>query len=166
MTDYPSTVPLDTGHNRQRFACGEPSLDIYIQRYATQDAKRRVTAVFVLPAQDGSLKGYYTLSALSIPTADLAEPLQKRLPKHPYQPATLLGRLAVDQAYQKSGLGELLLMDALYRSFMATSEVGSIAVVVDALHERAARFYERYGFIAFSDSNRLFLPIQTIAQLF
>lgn len=166
MTDYPITEQLDQRHTRTAFSCSEPTLDTYIRQYASQDQKRRVAAVFVLADEDGSIKGYYTLSSLSIPTAYLSEQLQKRLPRHPYQPATLLGRLAVDTKYQGKGLGETLLMDALYRSYVSSEQVGSIAVVVDALNRRAAAFYEQYGFIAFVESDRLFLPMQTIAQLF
>lgn len=166
MTDYPISEPLDKQLNRKEFSCGEATLDIYIKQYASQDQKRRVAAVFVLADENRAIKGYYTLSSLSIPTEYLSERLQKRLPKHPNQPATLLGRLAVDKNHQRTGLGEMLLMDALYRSYTVSEQVGSIAVVVDAINNSAAAFYQRYGFIAFSDSNRLFLPMQTVSQLF
>ena len=166
MTDYPLTEPLDKQHARKGFSCSEPTLDTYIRQYASQDQKRRVAAVFVLADEHHSIRGYYTLSSLSIPTESLSEQLQKRLPRHPSQPATLLGRLAVDTNHQGTGLGETLLMDALYRSYASSEQVGSIAVVVDALNDSAVAFYLRYGFIAFSESNRLFLPMQTIAQLF
>ena len=160
------TEPLDKRHLRKDFSCGEPTLDTYIRQYASQDQKRRVAAIFVLADESHAVKGYYTLSSMSIPSEYLSDKLQKRLPKHPYQPATLLGRLAVNKTAQGERLGESLLMDALYRSDTSSAQVGSIAVVVDAINESAIGFYARYGFIAFSESNRLFLPMQTIAQLF
>ena len=41
-----------------------------------------------------------------------------------------------------------------------------MAVVVDALHDKARAFYERYGFQRFPDNvYRLFMPMQTIGQL-
>lgn len=166
MANYPFTQSLEKKHARKSFSCGEETLDTYIRQYASQDQKRRVSAVFVLAGEDESIKGYYTLSALSIPTEYLSEQQQKRLPRHPFQPATLLGRLAVDINHQGTGLGELLLMDALYRSYASSEQIGSIAVVVDALNEKAVAFYQRYGFISFQESSRLFLPMQTIAQLF
>lgn len=166
MANYPITEPLASQHIRKEFSCGEPTLDAYIQRYASQDQKRRVSAVFVTVDDADVVRGYYTLSSLSIQTESLSEQLQKRLPRHPYQPATLLGRLAVEQNYQGTGLGETLLIDALYRSYAASEQVGSIAIVVDALHDKAAAFYRRYDFIAFADSNRLFLPMKTVSQLF
>ena len=39
-------------------------------------------------------------------------------------------------------------------------------VVVDALNVDAAGFYEAHGFIQAADSQRLFLPMATVAKLF
>lgn len=165
MTPSLGTEPL-RNHHRKGFSCGEKALDTYLKQYATQDQKRRVAAVFVLPDENNRIKGYYTLSSTNIPSDYLPEKLLKNLPKHPYQPATLLGRLAVDQQFQKQGIGETLLLDALYRSYVTSEQIGSIAVLVDALNQRASSFYEHYGFIPFQSQNRLFLPMKTIGQLF
>ena len=53
------------------FACGEPVLDQYLQRYARQDIKRGVARVFVATAepQPAEVLGFYTLSAASIAAA-------------------------------------------------------------------------------------------------
>ena len=160
------TEPLRTGHRRDAFFCGEAALDVYLKRYATQDQKRRAAAIFVLPDDNNRIKGYYSLSSTNIPSADLPANLLKKLPKYAYQPATLLGRLAVDQHDQKQGIGETLLLDALYRSYELSKQIGSIAVVVETLKEQASTFYEQYGFISFPDQKKLFLPMKTIAQLF
>jgi ribosomal protein S18 acetylase RimI-like enzyme len=78
-----------------------------------------------------------------------------------------MGRLAVDVRLRGQGLGELLLVDALKRSFRNSREVASFAVVVDAKDENAVRFYEHFDFLPFSDSpDRLFLPMNQIAKLF
>ena len=44
--------------------------------------------------------------------------------------------------------------------------IGSIAVVVDPINKIAISFYKKYGFINLPDSKRMFLPMQTIKQLF
>ncbi len=162
----PLTEALRAKHKRGHFTCGEPALDIYLKQFARQDQKRRVAAVFVLADAANRIQGYYTLSAAHISSEILPESLSKKLPKHSFQPATLLGRLAVDQAFQNQGMGETLLMDALHRSFLLSDQIGSIAVIVDALNKKAAKFYTPYGFIPLTGSKRLFLPIQTIAKLF
>ena len=166
MTPSFITEPLSKKHDREAFSCGEESLDVYLKHYATQDQRRRAAAIFVLPGDDNQIRGYYSLSSTNISSLDLSEKLLKKLPKHAYQPATLLGRLAVDQHDQKQGIGEMLLMDALCRSYELSEQIGSIAVVVDALNERVSMFYEAYGFIPFPEQKKLFLPMKTIPRLF
>ena len=78
---------------------------------------------------------------------------------------SLLGRLAIDKNYQKQGLGDLLLMDALYRCSISAKQVASLAVVVDAIDEKAEDFYQRYGFETLTNG-QLFLAMQTIETLF
>jgi len=160
------TEPLGVHHLRKEFSCGEDALNVYLKHYATQDQKRRAAAVFVLPDADLTVKGYYSLSSTNISSLDLPEKLLRTLPKHPYQPATLLGRLAVDRRHQKQGIGEILLLDALRRSYLASELIGSIAVVVDTLNQSVSGFYQQYGFIPLSDQPKLFMPMKTFRQLF
>jgi hypothetical protein len=59
------------------------------------------------------------------------------------------------------------LIDALKRSYnTAIGSIGSMAVVVDPIEEKARSFYLKYGFIDLPDSGRMFIPMGTIAQLF
>lgn len=163
------TGPLNKRHDRTAFTCGEPELDSYLQKYARLDQERKETAVFILPGQDNQIRGYYTLSALHVPIEEFPpEALNKlRLSSYKRKPATLLGRLAVDQKFKGQQLGKHLLLDALKRSFYQSQQIGSMAVVVDALHEQAAQFYLKFGFIPFpSQPLRLFLPMKTIGKLF
>jgi predicted GNAT family N-acyltransferase len=81
--------------------------------------------------------------------------------------ATLLGRLARDLTYRGKGVGELLLVDALKRSFVMSRQIASAAVIVDARDEKAQKFYQDFGFIRFPDSEkRLFLPMATVERLY
>lgn len=164
--DRPSIVPLQKSHHRNKFRCGNPSLDLYLKKHARQDAKKKVTACFVLPNQDKEVMGYYTLSSTSILLNEAPPSLTKKLPRYPLVPAILLGRLAISEDYHGQGLGETLLMDALYRSWSTSDQIGSVAVVVDAIDDKAVMFYNRYGFILFPNQpQRLFIPMDTIAKL-
>jgi hypothetical protein len=59
----PLIQPLGAHHDRLSFSCGEPSLDNYIRRQATQDIRRHITRVFVATASDpAAILGFYTLS--------------------------------------------------------------------------------------------------------
>lgn len=158
--------PLNAQHNRADFQCGVAALERYLREQAGQDIRRRIAAPFVLHDKDtGRIAGYYTLAATAIQLEELPPELTKRLPKYPLLPATLLGRLAVDERYQGQGLGTFLLFDALWRSLV--SEIASMAVVVDAKDDRASAFYEYHQFIPFPEQpRRLYLPMPSIARLF
>jgi ribosomal protein S18 acetylase RimI-like enzyme len=158
--------PLGSRHDREGFSCGEPALDSYLRRQASQDIRRRVAQVFVaLGGTPETIAGYYSLSAASFERDELPPPLAKRLPHYPV-PAAILGRLAVDREQQGRGLGETLLLDALRRVVRASAILAVYAMVVDAKNDRAVAFYERYGFRAFStEQRRLFLPLETFDKL-
>ena len=58
-------------------------------------------------------------------------------------------------------------MDALHRVAVQSDVIGVYAAVVDAIDDRAAAFYESYGFMRFSGRReRLFLPTATILEMF
>ncbi len=160
-------APLDKQHERKAFDCGEHSLNQYLQRYASQDIRRRVNRVFIASPADKpkQIIGYYSLSAGSLHAADLPEDRQRRLPRYPV-PVALLGRLAVTKSHQGQGLGSVLLADALRRIAHASRVMAVYAVVVDALDDRAARFYRQFGFIPLpSQSLKLFLPMESVSAL-
>ncbi len=167
MNEPPFVVePLDRGHDRAAFSCGEPALDSYLRRQASQDVRRRVAQIFVaLGDAPGQIAGYYSLSAASFEKEELPTELARRLPYYPV-PAVVLGRLAVDLAWRGRGLGEALLIDAARRVLRASAALAVYAIVVDAKNDRARTFYERYGFRAFASlPNRLFLPLETFEKL-
>ncbi len=161
-------VLLDTNvHVRDQFQCEEASLTAYVKTQASQDVKRRLAACFVVVNAASQIIGYYTLSNHSLDRSLVPQAYQKKIPAHYNVPVTLLGRLARDQSMKKTGLGEYLLLDALQRAYVISqTAVGSMAVVVDPINEKAVAFYARYGFITLPDSGKMFLPMQTIAQLF
>lgn len=160
--------PLGKHHDRAVFSCGQEALDQYIKKQASQDAKRHYAAPFVLVEKGAKrILGYYTLSSFGINLGDLPEETAKKFPRYPMAPATLLGRLAVDEDQHGNGLGELLLMDALHRSLDQADVIGSAVVVVEAKDKKAFEFYLYFGFLPFSDrKDRLYLPMKTIHKLF
>jgi predicted GNAT family N-acyltransferase len=155
-------------HDRSTFCCGQESLDRYISQQASQDLKKRIAATHVLIKQpENVVLAYYSLSSYTIQIENLETAFAKGLPKYPQLPATLLGRLAVDQNHWGQGFGSLMLMDALQRSLTTSRQVASLAVVVDALDERAVSFYLKYGFLQFQgDPMKLYLPMKSIEMLF
>jgi GNAT superfamily N-acetyltransferase len=154
-------------HIRSSFSCGKDSLDRYIRKQASQDIKRRIATVFVLVDDpDLHVLAYYTLSSFTVESTALDPAFSKKLPRYPLLPATLLGRLAVDHKQQRKGLGAVLLADALQKALEASTQVASVAVIVEALDEEAVDFYRKYGFQPFQQNpKKLYLPMKTIAAL-
>lgn len=163
-----SITLLGNIHVRTHFNCGKELLDNYLKKQASQDVKKRLSVCFVLVDENNIVKGFYTLSNSSIPQKEVPTKISKKLPNsYTDIPVTLLGRLAIDKTILKKGFGEFLLIDALKESYMVSKNaIGSLAVVVDPIDEDAKLFYNKYGFILLPDSGKMFLPMNTIAQLF
>ena len=88
------------------------------------------------------------------------------MPRYPYPPGILIGRLAVDAGVQGRGFGRRLLMDAFRRAAQASQAVAALALIVDAKDQGAAAFYANYGFAPLGDDPlRLYLPMATIRAL-
>ena len=149
--------PLSSDHDRSLFSSGSESLDRYFREQASQDMKRRIATCFVAVSTGGNeVAGFYSLAATSIALSSLAPDIIKKLPRYPVVPAALLGRLAIARSHQGKGLGELLLVDTLTRAQRIYTEAGGIGLFVDALDEKAAGYYRRFGFEA-SPGNSLLL---------
>lgn len=168
MADAPERAlveALGPQHDRKSFVSGVGPRGRYFRSQAGQDARKNIAAPFVLVLSDGTIGGYYTLSATSVKLTEFPGDITRKLPQYPLVPATLLGRLAVDRRQQGKGYGRFLLADALCRA--ARSEIASFAVIVDAKDENARRFYQRESFLSLPDQPlKLFRPMADIRRLF
>ena len=157
---------LDKTHNRKAFECEEPELTHYIQRQVSQDVIKKLAICFVATDNDNNVIGYYTLSSESLGREQIPDKYIKKVPQNYNAPVILLGRLARDITANGTGLGEYLLLDALFRAFTLSEEsIGAMAVVVDPMNEFAVKFYKKYGFEQLPDSEKMFIPMNTIRQI-
>jgi len=93
----------------------------------------------------GLIVGYVTLSAAQIEREFLAKAHRRNKPDP--VPATLLGQLAIDKAYQEGrGHARSLLLFALTAALRASYEVGSFGVLTHPIDEQVRQFYRRWGF--------------------
>lgn len=149
--------------------CGNDPLNNYIKVVASQDQRRlcSATRIAVTDEQPKRVIGYSTLANTLIPRSLISEP--RRLPRYDDIPAVLLARLAVDLWYQKQGLGELLVGDAILSSLTISEYSGCRFLLID-VYPSAVRWYARFGFReipgAPSGSNvKMFLDLTAIEGL-
>lgn len=150
-------------HDVVGFACGKEPLDRWLQRYAGQGERRDATRTFVTTDARGAVRGYYTLVAGQVEHGEATEAVRRGLSRHFPIPVGILARLAVDARSQGQGLGTSLLDDALERVCRAAQEIAVRAVVVHAIDDAAAGFYERFGFRGLSAGPRTLMV--TLAEL-
>lgn len=164
-------VPLaDESHKkaRQAFSCGEPSLDSWLAKLASQYRKADLAQTYLLiDDESAQIAGFYALASASILPRDWPKDIRgPREKSHPL-PATLLGQLAVDRRYAHQGYASDLLFDAMRRTVQIAGEIGTAALIVDALNDKAAQFYEHHGFQRFPDHPlRLMRSIKSIREMF
>jgi GNAT superfamily N-acetyltransferase len=158
-------VRVHNDDDRSTFDCGVESLNVWLKQTAGQNERKRFTRTYVMlhPDNPKTVIGYYALMATSAETVGL--PSKQRLPEKVF--AVLLARLALDnnEKYRGQGLGESLLMHALYTANEASNLIGAHCVIVDALNDDVAPFYMKYGFEPFTtDPLRLVLLMDTLKQ--
>jgi predicted GNAT family N-acyltransferase len=161
-----TVVLLEKSHDRSDFRCEEESLNQYIHTQVNQDISKGLATCFVVVDEQQKVIGYYTLTSESLGRDRIPEKYQKRIPKNYNAPVILLGRLARHLSQKGTGLGEYLLLDALFRSHrLSKQSIGAMAVVVDPINDNAVNFYSRYGFVHLPDSKKMFLPIHVISKI-
>lgn len=146
MSPAPVRVELLTAeHGLTEFACGNEELDDWLRRHALAAQQMDSARTFVLVRADRVI-GYFSLTMGSVLRQDAPARLVRGLPRYPVG-MVLLARLAVGQTQRGSGYGAFLLAEALVRAVAAGEAAAARPVVVDAIDDAAAAFYEHYGFI-------------------
>jgi GNAT superfamily N-acetyltransferase len=154
--------PLGKQHDRATFSCGQPELDDWLRRRASQDERRNIARVLVAVDDELGIVGFYSLSTSTLALHDLPADLARKLPRYDAIPAARIGRLARDQRVRGHGVGELLLADAVRRVLGAARTVAVFAIGVDAKDDAVAAVYRRFGFQPFPlHPKRLFLLTST-----
>lgn len=137
--------PLARHHDSSEFASGVESLDRWLRQHALKNQATGASRTFVV-CQASRIVGYYALASSAVSTQDATGRMRRNMPDP--IPVVVLGRLAVDQTLQGSGLGRALVRDACLRVIAAADSLGIRGMMVHALSDRAKAFYERVGFDA------------------
>ena len=156
---------LDQSHDRNAFDCSSEALNQFLRQTARQHIQKGISRTFVLTdsEQPESILGFFTLSLCEVRAEKLSPKLAKKYPSN--VPGVRLARLAVAKEWQRQGIGEILMIEAMQRTLLIAENVGIISLFVDAKDEAAKAYYDRYGFVSLEDTPlELFLPLATIKQ--
>lgn len=135
--------PLSPEHQLDAFESGVAALDQWLKQRARRNETEGASRTFVICA-GRRVVGYYSLAAGSVLHTQATGKVRRNMPEP--VPALLLGRLAVDRAWQGKGLGADLLSDAVLRAIGAADSIGVRAILVHAISDEAKAFYEKHGF--------------------
>ena len=159
---------LTAHHDLPAFHNGKhPSLDDWLRNRAFASEGFSARTYVVCDEQvPGRVIAYHAISTAmeqraALPTAKLRRGMPEQIP------LLLIGRLAIDRAFQGIGLGTELLADALRRCFAASEIAGTRGVIAHAIDDDAVRFYQRHGFVLSPLGGRVMLmPIEVVRALF
>jgi GNAT superfamily N-acetyltransferase len=153
---------LSASHDVSQFSCGKPSLDHWLKTRALANQQKGFTVVMVVHAE-GRVVGYYGLAPAAIVPPSLPRAIRTGQPPNP-MPCILLGQLATDSAWAGRGIGLGLFNHALARSVNGAALIGGRALIVNAIDDEVAAFWQRRGFLpSTDDALLLFRSIADIA---
>ena len=154
--------PLTAAHDVSGFTCGKPTLDHWLKTHALSNQQKGFTAVLVVH-EAFRVVGYYGLAPTAVIPSVLPRAIRTGQPPDPV-PCLLLGQLATDSGWTGRGIGTGLVKHALERCVAAAELIGGRALMVNAVDQDAAAFWQRRGFLPSKDDPQiLFRSIAAIA---
>jgi GNAT superfamily N-acetyltransferase len=161
LGSYEPVRKLAASDGIRSFDCGEPALNVFLQRFAWVNQQSHSAQTYVT-CKASEVAGFYSLTVGSVEPMSAAPRVLKGAPRHPV-PVMILARLAVDLRHQRAGLGRALLKDALLRTAQAADIAGIRALLVHTKDEKARRWYLNWEFEPSpSDPLHLFLLVKDI----
>lgn len=153
--------PLTPEHNIAEFCCQDQVLYEWLKKKALKNHRTGISRVFVVCAENTNrVIAYYCLASGSVHRNTVPGAYRRNAPEA--LPVIVLGRLAVDAAWARKGLGAALLKDAIYRTEHIAIQVGVRALLVHALNDEVREFYTKFGFEpSIANALTLLFPIKT-----
>lgn len=155
--------PLREDHDLEPFDCGNDELSGWLKSHAFHARGQGTRTYVLIDRGTSSIVGYFAIAPHMVAREDTPRRIGRGAPAQ--IPAILLAKLALDRRVQGIGLGGELLIKALETVVDAARIAGGKIVVVDAIDEAAAAFYEHHDFHAIPESRgRLAQKLSTVAR--
>ena len=155
----PILVRLEPDIERQPFNCGHDDLNEFFHKDSIAHSKHLLAVTYAY-IMDGKTIAYYSVLNDNIRKEKAEKGEWKRAVKNiPHgkrgydtQPAVKVGRFAVAEEYQKSGIGSSL-MDYIKGHFTDKNKTGCRFITVDA-YKTSVGFYLKNGFEFFTTRDK------------
>jgi GNAT superfamily N-acetyltransferase len=158
-----SIQPLSQHHDVRSFDCGNEELSDWLKRHAHVTTKQGTRTYVLVSDETAAVAGYFSIAPHLLEREEAPKRIGRGAPRR--IPSILLAKLALDRSEQGKGLGSDLLVQALELVVDVARSAGGKIVVVDAVDEVAARFYEHHDFGAVTgDPHRLIKKLSTVAR--
>lgn len=142
--NYSPPQRISQTHILESFDCGEISLNDWLQKRSLKNDLGDASRTYVVCCEN-TVVAYYSLHLGCIQHSEAVRKIKRNMP-NPI-PAIVLGRLAVDVNHQGQGLARALIKDMFLRSLQVSDLAGNKAVLVKALNDKVAAFYQSFGFV-------------------
>lgn len=164
MSGWNPCEQLDDHHPLEKFSCGESSIDDWCSGGGRKAHASRLCRIWVSPDAAGGIAGFFTLSNHTVSGLDIHG---KDAGAGGSIPATLVGKLALRSDLRKSGMGTLLLLDAMERAVIGSEYSSSRLIVLDAANESVMGWYRKNSFKSFSEASplRMYMKMSSAEQI-
>ena len=145
------------------FECGNDELSTWLIRHSQTATGHGTRTTVVIDDETGRLSGYFSIAPHLLEREALPRSVARGAPRE--IPAVLLVKLALSHELHGTGLGAELLVAALREIVRAARVAGGKLVVVDAIDEAAAAFYEHHDFQRVpGQADRLVMKLSSAAR--
>ncbi|MCE9932678.1 MULTISPECIES: GNAT family N-acetyltransferase [Aeromonas] len=144
--ENPKIERLTAEHLQMPFHSASERMNRFFAEFALPEQELGISSTYCLVDEDGVL-GFFTLCQGSV----LKETLGYKT-RYKDVPVVRIGRLAVTEECERTGLGRHLVAFALKEAREVRKTAGAVALVVDAVPE-AVDFYQKCDFKAVGESS-------------
>lgn len=126
---------------RDSFSCGVLELDGWLEKNSLSNQQANSAITYVTCTGKQLVVGYYSITVGAVARDSTSNSFARDAPSE--IPVIAVPRLAVDENFQKQGIGAGLLLDALERAYLLSNAVGAMAVLLHTRDSTSKDFYKK-----------------------
>lgn len=163
-------VPLPTETALLKFKSGEEEVDRNISKCGEWHTRHRSRTFVAYRPGEAEPYGFYCLGLHAHDSKFVGNIFQRTSDDaRNFVPFIYINLLAVREDWHRHKIGTLLLLNAIERCALVLRNIGAYGIALNALNDRAAALYDRYGFRTNDPSHRtplMVLPAKSALDLF